>query len=255
VGRALYLEKIKIPATHNGKAVTAIASMKNSAVTELSIPAHVKEIKSGAFVGCNGLDSVIIPSTVTKIGKGAFDSCERLSVYLEAEMGEGYEEGWSGDVTVFEKGAWTYVDGKPSGEYLLPVKGGSVTHEHKEFYHNQTLNNYYEHVGIDVAAEVGAKVVARTAGVIKSVSVDDLLDGPTIVIETNDGKLLTYMVVDFKEGLKVGDSVARGQVIGYVAEPTGNEYKDGPHIHFEMSSIYGEQLDPKDYIKYEKVTA
>ena len=51
--------------------------------------------------------------------------------------------------------------------------------------------------------------------------------------------------------MKVGDSVEKGQVIATVAEPTGNEYKDGAHLHFEITAN-GVQVDPTTYLTLEE---
>ena len=53
------------------------------------------------------------------------------------------------------------------------------------------------------------------------------------------------------EGLKVGDSVARGEVIATVAEANGNEYKDGAHLHFEIHEN-GVRIDPTKYLTLEE---
>ena len=56
--------------------------LNNKLVTDLVIPAGIKEIKSYAFRDYNNLASVTIPDSVTKIGKSVFYNCSDLvSVY------------------------------------------------------------------------------------------------------------------------------------------------------------------------------
>ena len=60
-----------------------------------------------------------------------------------------------------------------------------------------------------------------------------------------------YRFVTEVEGLKVGDTVEKGEVIATVAEATGDEYKDGAHLHFEML-VDGENVDPSTYLTMEE---
>ncbi len=132
----------------------------------------------------------------------------------------------------------------------MPMKTVSLLNEH-EFYHNKTLDSYYLHKGVDFAAEVGAEVVAVDDGVVESVYKSDLLLGTEIVVKHEDGLKSVYRFVNEVEGLKAGDSVARGQVIATVAEANGNEYKDGAHLHFEILKD-GVSVDPATYLTLEE---
>ncbi len=141
------------------------------------------------------------------------------------------------------------VDGE-NGSMILPVASGTVLHEYG-FYHNQTLGTYYGHEGLDIAAEVGANVVAAQDGVVESIYKDDLLLGTEIVVAHADGLKTVYRFVDEKDDLKVGDEVEQGEVIATIAEPTGNEYKDGAHLHFEVMEN-GVNVDPTDHLTLEE---
>jgi murein DD-endopeptidase MepM/ murein hydrolase activator NlpD len=134
-------------------------------------------------------------------------------------------------------------DGKDNGDepvisvpegMVMPIAAASIGNDYG-FYHNTTLNNYYVHTGVDFMAEVGAQVFAVEDGVVESIYKDDLLLGTEIVVAHEDGVKSVYRFVTETEGLKVGDSVKKGDVIATVAEPTGNEYKDGAHLHFEIT--------------------
>lgn len=141
------------------------------------------------------------------------------------------------------------VGGETEG-MAMPVATVTVGNDYG-FYHNQTLNTYYEHKGVDFMAEVGAEVFAVEDGVVESIYKDDLLLGTEIVVAHENGVKSTYRFVTEKKGLKVGDSVEKGQVIATVAEPTGNEYKDGAHLHFEITAN-GVQVDPTTYLTLEE---
>ena len=141
------------------------------------------------------------------------------------------------------------VGGETEG-MALPVATVTVGNDYG-FYHNQTLDNYYEHTGVDFMAEVGAEVFAVEDGVVESIYKDDLLLGTEIVVSHDNGVKSTYRFVTEKEGLKVGDQVKKGDVIATVAEPTGNEYKDGAHLHFEITAN-GVNVDPATYLTLEE---
>ena len=115
------------------------------------------------------------------------------------------------------------------------------------FYYNKTLDCYHYHTGLDIAGEAGTEVLACVDGTVESITRDDVLDGGEIVIAHADGVKTTYRFVDVAEGLEAGDAVERGDVIGTIAQPVGSEYKEGAHLHFEVSKN-GELADPNDYL-------
>ncbi|MBQ5929800.1 MAG: M23 family metallopeptidase, partial [Clostridia bacterium] len=163
----------------------------------------------------------------------------------ENSSDNGAENENSGD----EGGTNKPVGGESEG-MAMPVSAVAVGNDYG-FYHNKTLNNYYEHTGVDFTAEVGTEVFAVDAGVVESIYKEDLLLGTQIVVAHENGVKSVYRFVNEKEGLKVGDSVAKGDVIATVAEPTGNEYKDGAHLHFEIT-VDGKSVDPAAYLTLEE---
>ena len=138
---------------------------------------------------------------------------------------------------------------KPEG-MIMPLETAALIHDYG-FYHNQTLNCYYEHTGLDFSAEAGTQVLAVAAGKIESIYKDDLLLGTEIVIDHGDGLKSVYRFVNEAEGLSVGDSVEKGEVIATVAEASGNEYKDGAHLHFEIRES-GKIVDPTTHLTLEE---
>ncbi len=132
----------------------------------------------------------------------------------------------------------------------MPVASVSVLHEFG-FYHNATLNNYYEHTGIDFTAEVGTEVLAVDDGVIESIYRDDVLTGTEIRIDHGDGLKTVYRFVDVAEGMSVGKEIKKGDKIATVADAAGEEYKDGAHLHFEVLKS-GKQVDPSTYLTFEE---
>ena len=140
--------------------------------------------------------------------------------------------------------------GNTDNGMMMPVANAAVGNDYG-FYHNQTLNYYYEHVGVDFTAEVGTEVQAVMAGVVESIYRDDVLTGTEIIVNHGNGVKSVYRFVEEAEGLKVGASVAKGETIATVAEATGNEYKDGAHLHFEIR-VDGKNVDPAEYLTFEE---
>ena len=81
-GKTIQLNKIVIPSTYNGKAVTQIldSAFKNAKnLTNITIPNSVTSIGTEAFDKCDSLTSVTIPNSVTSIGERAFYNCSNLT--------------------------------------------------------------------------------------------------------------------------------------------------------------------------------
>ncbi|MBQ5927061.1 MAG: M23 family metallopeptidase [Clostridia bacterium] len=138
----------------------------------------------------------------------------------------------------------------PPTEFVSPVATVNAINGYG-FYHNQTLNNYYVHTGVDFATDEGTEVYAAQSGTVEGVYTSDVLVGTRIVIDHGDGVKTVYEFVEAKEGLKAGDRVERGDVIATVSAPTGNEYKDGAHLHFEVMEN-GTAVDPSEYLTLEE---
>ena len=132
----------------------------------------------------------------------------------------------------------------------MPVEVVSISNEYG-FYYNQTLNNYYEHTGVDFSAAAGTEVFAARSGKIESIYTSDVLVGTQIIIDHGDGIKTVYEYVEAKEGLKAGDEVKKGDVIATVAEANGKEYKDVPHLHFEVLENNA-TVDPAKYLTFEE---
>ena len=103
------------------------------------------------------------------------------------------------------------------------------------------------HYGIDYCAPVGTDVVAALEGTVESIVVGDNIEATVITVAHKDNLKTVYQYVNVREGLQVGDKVTRGEVIATVAEASGDEFKLGSHLHFEVLNN-GEKVDPEDYL-------
>lgn len=93
------------------------------------------------------------------------------------------------------------------------------------------LKRVRPHDGVDLAAPVGTPVHATAAGRVKFVGWQRGYGKVVILRNPNDFSTLFAHLSRFARGLHSGETVRRGQVIGYVGE-TG--WATGPHLHFEL---------------------
>lgn len=102
------------------------------------------------------------------------------------------------------------------------------------------LHVWRPHYGVDLAAPVGTPIKAAAAGVVKYIG---WASGYGRLIELNNrGAYSTRYahMSHFAKGLKKGDPVHQGEVIGYVGQ---SGEATGPHLHFEIR-IHGKPYPP-----------
>lgn len=109
---------------------------------------------------------------------------------------------------------------------------------------NEALGDYRTHNGIDIAADEGCSISAAADGTVDNIFSNAFGEG--VSISHSDGFVSKYMCLGAVEGLKIGDTVKRGDVIGTVGESKGENTKE-PHLHFEMYKN-GEPVDPTAYL-------
>ncbi|HSB85109.1 MAG TPA: M23 family metallopeptidase [Ilumatobacteraceae bacterium] len=104
------------------------------------------------------------------------------------------------------------------------------------------------HEGIDIMADKGQEVYAVGNGKLIKQTIDGATDatlaGNSWTLQLPDGTYYFYAHLSaFASGLKVNDSVALGQLIGYVGD-TGNPGPGNYHLHFEVHPKGGAAVDP-----------
>lgn len=127
------------------------------------------------------------------------------------------------------------------GGFRKPVPGAPVTSKFNPKRVNPVLKKVMPHTGTDFGAPIGTPILATKAGKI-TFSGWGGPNGNFVRIAHDGGYESGYSHLSrFVDGLKVGDTVERLQVIGYVGS-TGRS--TGPHLHFHIKKN-GEYIDPE----------
>jgi murein DD-endopeptidase MepM/ murein hydrolase activator NlpD len=94
------------------------------------------------------------------------------------------------------------------------------------------------HDALDIMAPEGTPVIAAADGTIEKLFFSNGGGGNTIYERSADGKWTYYYahLSSYAPGLKEGQRVTQGQVIGRVGH-TGNASPDGPHLHFAINRM------------------
>ncbi len=98
------------------------------------------------------------------------------------------------------------------------------------------------HKGIDISAKRGTPVQATAKGVVSFSGVDGAY-GNTVIINHGSGLVTRYAHMQ-RCAVKEGDSISRGDLVGYVGN-TGRT--TGPHLHYEVM-LNGVCVNPMHYI-------
>ena len=122
-----------------------------------------------------------------------------------------------------------------SGQMAWPAQGSVSS------YYGWRWGSF--HQGIDIAANKGVQIIAADAGMVSFAGWSGGY-GYLVKIDHGDGRE-TWYGHQSKIAVKVGDTVAKGDVIGYVGS-TGNS--TGPHLHFEVHEGSGTK-NPLSYYK------
>ncbi len=102
------------------------------------------------------------------------------------------------------------------------------------------LNTRRPHIGVDYAAPTGTPVMATADGTVTVRGVSGGY-GNLVEIRHANGFMTRYAHLNgFASGIRAGDRVSQGQIIGYVGM-TG--LATGPHLHYEMHRS-GQPVDP-----------
>jgi murein DD-endopeptidase MepM/ murein hydrolase activator NlpD len=120
---------------------------------------------------------------------------------------------------------------------ILPTSGRVSSDFSGERYH-PLLHVTRPHDGIDIAASMGAPVIAPAAGVVRTIAVSPSY-GLSVEVD-HAGAITTRYGHLSRVHVQAHQTVVRGQLLGEV----GNSgLSTGPHLHYEIR-IAGRAVDP-----------
>lgn len=138
---------------------------------------------------------------------------------------------------------------KPTGnevpELSLPVSGKVIKqHDSKVQVFSLTMNDYRVHLGVDIATEEGAAVLAAADGKVRKIWKDPMM-GYCLALEHSGDTVTVYknLADTLPEGIKEGATVKAGDTIAKVGDSALLEVAEEPHLHFEVT-VKDIQTDP-----------
>ncbi len=125
------------------------------------------------------------------------------------------------------------------GEILLPFSNTPA--------YQKTTEDWRTHEAIDYSVDTGYEIAAAGSGKILKIS-DSGLYGASIIIDHGNTMKTLYANVSAAEGLKEGDFVTTGDIIGFADNTSLCEKYDKPHIHFEVM-INDKNVNPNEWLE------
>lgn len=123
---------------------------------------------------------------------------------------------------------------------LRPIPFSRISSRFSNSRYHPVLRRWRAHRGVDFAAGYGTPIEATGDGVVTVRGRRGGLGNAVYLRHANGFETRYGHLQRFAEGMRVGDRVRQGQVIGYVGS-TG--LATGPHVHYEMIR-HGGHVDP-----------
>lgn len=142
----------------------------------------------------------------------------------------------------FAEGAYYDAEGRPLQKMFLrsPMPYSRITSRFSSRRFHPVLKVHRPHYGVDYGAPTGTPARVTASGVVAFMGWDGG-GGKTVKVRHPNGYLTAYLHLSrFPSGLRVGDRVQQGEVIGYVGS-TG--LSTGPHLDYRVQKS-GRWIDP-----------
>ncbi len=142
------------------------------------------------------------------------------------------------DATVSDNSVLT----QPAPFFTLPVTGSILKDfDSEKLQYSETYKDWRIHLGVDIAGEAGAPVLACGEGVVETIYEDPAL-GTIVAIDHGGGLTAFYCGLGAKPTVRKGQQVESGQQIGVIGTvPT--ECVEQSHLHLEMEQD-GKPISP-----------
>ncbi len=135
----------------------------------------------------------------------------------------------------------------PPDLYVWPVSGTiELPYSMTSLVFNRTMADWRTHSGIDIAATLGAKVMAIADGTVERVYEDEMY-GTTVIISHGGGVESVYSNLAATPAVSEGTDVSMGDVVGAIGNTSLAESADITHLHFEIR-LDGTPVDPLEYL-------
>ena len=132
-------------------------------------------------------------------------------------------------------------------KFARPIAGSiSMEFAIDTLVYSRTMGDWRTHKGVDIAASLGAKVLAVCDGRVTDIKKDDLL-GTMVFVDHSFNLSSVYANLAATPAVNVGDEVSQGSVIGSIGNTALGETGEVTHLHFEMK-LAGANVDPFKYI-------
>lgn len=141
-------------------------------------------------------------------------------------------------------------DGKQQENFFLtrPVDNARITSGFSLKRYHPILKRYRAHLGVDYGAPRGTPVKAAGEGVVKFIGSKSGYGKTIIIRHAGDYETLYAHLNGFAKGLKVGQRVKQGRLIGYVGS---SGLSTGPHLHFGLYQS-NKAINPERVLKVVK---
>lgn len=132
-------------------------------------------------------------------------------------------------------------------KFALPIKNANVgkIFSESQLQYSETYGDMRLHLGVDLQAEKGTKVMAASSGTVLSVA-SDALWGNMITIDHGSGIVVYYCGLE-NTTIEKGETVSAGTVLGEVGS-IPCESGDREHIHVAVTKD-GKYISPLSLMK------
>ncbi len=237
------------------RAVTMYMAGGGSSAVDLLARANPSEIEIGMAMldevldqlGARARDYATSRDALSSSLRGELDAGVPLPAQLAAAQ-SGLDDatavdqaaGWQ--LEAYEDNSHVWIPG-----FIFPVLGPTRFDDSFGDGRLAGTTEQHWHEGCDVVAAAGTPMVAVDDGVLTSFGGADPLGGNSVILTAASGYWYYYAHLSaFAPGLKQGDAVKAGQVIGLVGA-TGDAM--APHLHFEIHDPTGQVLDAYGLLK------
>lgn len=134
-----------------------------------------------------------------------------------------------------------------SSKMLTPLEGNWIMSYSEKPVYFKTLDQYRLSSAVLIAAQVGEEVRAASDGIVEEIR-NDYATGCTITIFHGNGYKSVYGQLQEAVNVSVGDTVSKGDILGYVSEPKGYYTLEGSHLYFQVLSD-GKPVNPETFLQ------